>query len=73
MASILKATSIVGAKALKPSSGSAKHVRGKLEHLGKDYAEKSMEAASPRLKKVKETSTREWLRSFLKKEKVVLQ
>lgn len=37
MASILKATSTVGARPLKPSSREAKKVRGKLKCLSKEH------------------------------------
>lgn len=43
MASILKATSTIGAKALKPLSGSVKKVSNKLEHLSKDYDDRGSE------------------------------
>lgn len=53
MASILKATSIIGAKALKPSSRDAKHVRDKLECLSKECTEKGAEEAPPKADKSK--------------------
>lgn len=40
MASILKVTSAVGARALKPSFKSTKYVKGKLKYLSKDCTKK---------------------------------
>lgn len=43
MASILKATAIVGDRAQKPSSGSAKEVNSKVEHLSNGQIDKGFE------------------------------
>lgn len=51
MASILKATSTVGARALKPSSGGAKHVGSKLECLSKESIERRGEEERQRVDK----------------------
>lgn len=60
MASILKTTSTVGAKALKLSSCTAKEVRGRLECLSKDYAGKGIEEEVPPMpEKGKEKATDE--------------
>lgn len=60
MASILKATSTVRAKALKPSSCAAKEVRGRLECLSKDHAGKGTEEeVSPIPEKGKEDRGKE--------------
>lgn len=59
IASILKATLIVGARALKPSSGDSKNIMGKLEHLNKDCIEKGSEETTPKADKAKEKGDRE--------------
>lgn len=48
MAPILKVTMTVGAKALKPSSGTVKEVRSKLEQLIKDHSDRAIEEAPPK-------------------------
>lgn len=50
----MKATTIVGSRALRPFSGAAKHVKEKLEHLSKDYTEKGNEEVAQRIDKHKE-------------------
>lgn len=54
MASILKATSSVGARALKPSSRGAKELRNKLESFNKEHADKGTEDVSLTMKKARE-------------------
>lgn len=53
MASILKATSTMGAMALKPSSSAVKHMRGKLESLNKESIKKGADEAPLRAEKSK--------------------
>lgn len=60
MASILRATSTVGAKPLKSSSSRAKEVRGKLERLSKDNIPRgSGEEAPKKSEKAKEPRGKE--------------
>lgn len=60
MANILKATSTVGAKALKPRSSAKKEVRDILEHLSKDNTKnRTKEEVPPRSDKSKEDRGKE--------------
>lgn len=54
MASILKATSTVGARLLKPFSGPAKDVKSRLERLRKVHVEKNAEETTSRGEKREE-------------------
>lgn len=54
MASILKATSTVGARLLKPFSGPAKDVKSRLERLSKVHVEKNAEETTSRGEKREE-------------------
>lgn len=53
VASILKATTTVGSRALKPSTRAAKYVRKKLVCLSKDHVEKCDEEAVQKVDKGK--------------------
>lgn len=54
MASILRATSIIGSRALKSSSEGTKHVVDILEHLSEDHTERSCEKVVAKVDKAKE-------------------
>lgn len=54
MASILRATSIIGSRALKSSSEGAKHVVDILGHLSEDHTERSGKNVVAKVDKAKE-------------------
>lgn len=72
MACILKASSTVGAKALKPSFSSVKHVRGKPDCLSKESTGKDADEAFSRPKRAKLTKARSG-RGAAKDEETVAQ
>lgn len=51
MATIMKATTIVGARLLKHGSSGVKEVRGKVEHLSKINTSKAAEEEAPKREK----------------------
>lgn len=60
MASLLRATSTVGASPLKPNSNATKEARGKLERLSKEHTPRGfVEEAPQRTKKSKEPGDKE--------------
>ncbi|XP_022863357.1 uncharacterized protein LOC111383478 [Olea europaea var. sylvestris] len=72
MASILKATSTVKARPLKPGSSGAKEVRGRVERLSKDCTPRALEEASTqRPEKPKEPRGKEKVSEETKKRKLV--
>lgn len=73
VASILKASSTVGPKALKPSFSSDKHVRGKLDCLSKESTGKDADEALSGPKRAKLTKARSGRGAAKDKEAVVQQ
>ncbi|XP_022852184.1 axoneme-associated protein mst101(2)-like [Olea europaea var. sylvestris] len=72
MASILKATSTVKARPLKPGSSGAKEVRGRVERLSKDCTPRASKEATPqRSEKPKEPRGKEKVPKETKKRKLV--
>lgn len=58
MVHILKATKTVGTRALKPSSGTIKELRSKMEQLIKDHYDRAVEEAPPKSDMGKEKALR---------------